>query len=125
MCRGYHFAVEGVASLAGIFFALGIVFFLAYTAIGLLALCCGTRKDGDKVHSKTGGWCRCIFGPRLWYLVAMLVLLGGTSAALRQVSLFRETVRFFVFTSPSVPHPCTAHYPSLPFCASLCVCMCR
>jgi hypothetical protein len=56
--------------------------------------CCCRRKTR---RAAKGGCCRIfcsnLFGPRIWYLVAAVVMLAGTSAALSLVSSFRSSVR--------------------------------
>lgn len=90
--------MEGVLSLAGVYFALGIVFFLAFTAVGLLALCCRTRRDTTKEHSGCGSFCRLVFGPRVWYVLALIALVGVSAAAIQQVTAFRNMVNDSVDT---------------------------
>jgi regulator of sigma D len=68
------------------------LFFFIYAIIGSFALCCGSRKDTSKYRSKMNKCCGLIFGPRVWYIGALLFLLGGAAAAMSQVSQFKSTI---------------------------------
>lgn len=78
-----------VVSVAGAYFAIGIVTFLIFALVYASYGCCRPRfraiaKGG--CCSRFVGW---LVAPRLWYVAAAGAMLAGTSAALSQVSLFR------------------------------------
>lgn len=79
-----------VLSVAGAYFAIGILSFLIFAIVYLSYACC--RPKARKVA--TGGCCarfgRLVFSPRLWYFVAALCMLGGTSAALGLLKTFQD-----------------------------------
>ena len=84
---------EGVLTVAGAYFAIGITAFIIFLTVYSFSCCCRakTRRFGSR------GCCAIffsvLFSPRIWYFLASLALLGGTSAALAQVSAFKKSVR--------------------------------
>lgn len=80
-------------SLAGAYFAVGALLFLAVAIADAFALCCGRRR-ADKAEGAgcCGGCCSAVFSPRIWYVLAVIVALAGTATALAQIGVFKSTV---------------------------------
>jgi len=86
-------AVEGILSLSGAYFAIGILGFILFVALNLSGICCGGGAIARSKLPYTGcvGW---LLSPTLWFIGGVIVMCCGTSAALAQVTAFQKTVRF-------------------------------
>lgn len=82
--------IESVLSISGVYFALGAIFFLVFAALYVAGICCA-RKRAAAAPAPTSPCCG-LFGPRLWYLGSVVVLLAATAAAFGKLGGFRSAV---------------------------------
>lgn len=80
--------LQTVMSFAGIYIAMGIIFFIVIGLANVFSCCCArVQRKSDK---KTSTCCSLLFGARVWFLGGVIILLAGTAAALAQVAAFRN-----------------------------------
>lgn len=78
-----------VLSVAGAYFAIGIISFFIFALVFVSYSCCRPKFRKLPVPGCCAKLFGCIFNARLWSLAAALAMLGGTSACLAIVSSFR------------------------------------
>jgi len=83
---------EGILSVSGAYFAVGIAAFFIFFFVYSFACACRSKTRRAAKGGCCSTFCGVLFGPRLWFLIAAIVMLGGTSAALSQVTAFRSSV---------------------------------
>lgn len=91
-----------VLSVAGAYFAIGIVSFLIFTLIYMSYACCRPKFRKLPRGGCCAKLCGCLFSARLWSLGAALIMLAGTSACLALVSGFRKATDDTVVQMQSV-----------------------
>jgi Tweety len=84
--------LEGIISLAAVYFVLGALIFLAYAIINVLSCCCRTRGLKNKQRGACTNFCRCLFHPTGWFILSVIVMIALTSAAIANLGNFKSTV---------------------------------
>lgn len=80
----------GVLSVGGAYWAIGIVSFLIFSIVYVsYGMCRPQYRQPPKGNccARAG---KCLFSPRVWYIIAALAMLGGTGAALSLVTSFKN-----------------------------------